>query len=195
MNLLEVCAEYEKYASDSMHQYKFRAECRPDVDRLHKVLSAAHIEIIDWHIAPQTLSHKGKQFPIPDVEVSFKTNVPLQTIQHAMRLVPDSHVMIETIQPIGSFSGERIYERMAPKLEHSKERSANTLKYAAGYTHPLQERWVRLVKELKSLTDLADSESDPFRLSACMHKIRHLSDEGIKLIDEVLRINRIPMPR
>ena len=44
---------------------------------------------------------------VPDVVVSFETNLSLSEIKAKLREVQDSHVMLETIKPIKEYTGER----------------------------------------------------------------------------------------
>ncbi len=44
---------------------------------------------------------------VPDVVVSFETNLSLSEIKAKLREVKDSHVMLDTIKPIKEYTGER----------------------------------------------------------------------------------------
>lgn len=76
--------------------YRFRAECVHDVAEL--------IKSIPFQYEVSIL----KPGYLPDVTVSLLTSAPLSQIKDAMRDLPDSHVMLETIQPAHLYSGERV---------------------------------------------------------------------------------------
>jgi hypothetical protein len=47
---------------------------------------------------------------VPDVVVSFETDASLSEIKSKLREIPDSHVMLQTIEPINEYTGERTDE-------------------------------------------------------------------------------------
>jgi hypothetical protein len=81
-----------------VEKYKFRAECYIDVEKLLRIVR--HGEI-----ASVTIFFDG----IPDVTVLLHMDegVQLNTVRNYMRLVEDSHVMWQTVQPEHLYTGER----------------------------------------------------------------------------------------
>lgn len=79
-------------------EYKFRAECVLDVFRF--------IEYIGDRYESFTVN-SSKLFP--DVTASLRCSIPLETLKSILKnYVVDGHVMLETIQPIDQYTGERI---------------------------------------------------------------------------------------
>jgi len=77
-------------------KYKLRAECMADVVQF--------IEIAD--INNTSFKRKGMT---PDVEFMFNTNMSLPQIIEKIKLISDSHVMYQTVQPIKYYTGKRNY--------------------------------------------------------------------------------------
>lgn len=92
-----------KYATE----FKFRAETMVDVGKLKKLLDKLGIETSDWKVKPQFHG----DMPLPDVTVTFRTDILLGQLKHIIALVPDGHVMHQTIAPVDAYTGERTYER------------------------------------------------------------------------------------
>ena len=88
-------------------QFKFRAECQTDVVEFlrtaHAVCRRAtthvFVAVVEW----------GSGFPLPDVTVTIRTNLPLFEVRNMMESVPDGHVMVETLRPEAEYTGERTY--------------------------------------------------------------------------------------
>ena len=77
-------------------KYKLRAECAHDVEQFIKKM-----EGYSWN---------HKVLPIvgyPDVEFTFDSAVNKERIKDILRMIPDSHVMIETLKPLEEYTGER----------------------------------------------------------------------------------------
>jgi hypothetical protein len=104
-----------KYAQP-MIEYKFRAETSVDVEHFLRIAKRAGINVSNVRIEPQTIKLKNEEVPIPDVEVTFSSDAMLGTLKHILALVPDGHVMHQTISEASSYSGERTYEP-SPKLD------------------------------------------------------------------------------
>lgn len=83
-----------------MNNYKFRAECSIDVARLIlKTYEARHlIHITGWTSTPRHA----------DVEVEVAANCSINILRQIMSMIPDGHVMIETIALTEKYTGERI---------------------------------------------------------------------------------------
>ena len=77
-----------------MNTYKFRAECLADVANFLLEFRPEHTEIVAAKM-------------IPDVECVIKTSADIDKVKGAMADVMDSHVMMQTIQPIDKYTGER----------------------------------------------------------------------------------------
>lgn len=76
--------------------YKFRAECINDVLEFMKLAKFEYdIKII----------RKGL---FPDVVVEIATKENLKSIVSIFKLIPDSHVILETIQPKKTYTGHRV---------------------------------------------------------------------------------------
>jgi hypothetical protein len=68
-----------------MYKYRFRAECRVDVEVLMSILPDAFYEIRQLDLTS------------PDVEVDMDSNLDLVAIKNILSRVPDSQVMLTTI--------------------------------------------------------------------------------------------------
>lgn len=77
-------------------KYKLRAECSHDVARF---ISATH-----QHLSELKMTRMKN---IPDVELEFETEFPLNKVITSLKVVPDSHVMWQTVKPIDEYTGER----------------------------------------------------------------------------------------
>ena len=75
--------------------YKFRAECINDVLQF--------MEKAKFHYDVKIV-RKGV---FPDVVVELATKEPLNSITTIFKEIPDSHVVLETIQPKKLYTGER----------------------------------------------------------------------------------------
>jgi hypothetical protein len=77
--------------------YKLRAECLSD---WHKVAAAAAYYIVGYEV---------KFIPFPDIEVvvTLRQRYGIEDLKVAISKVPDSHVMLETVEPLESYTGER----------------------------------------------------------------------------------------
>lgn len=83
--------------SDSV--YRFRAECEHDVDELRRILGMRVTKII-----------KINEPPFPDVTVDVYSKLSLEELRDAMRQVEDGHVMVQTVAPRATYTGERDYD-------------------------------------------------------------------------------------
>jgi acetone carboxylase gamma subunit len=80
-------------AEESQTEYKLRAEALVDVVRLLEQVPTTQYKIIcDFQ---------------PDVELEFKSKESLEQIKNAMKDIPDSHVMLETVALAKDYTGER----------------------------------------------------------------------------------------
>jgi hypothetical protein len=86
-----------------MVEYKFRAECVGDVDRLRKSLARRKI--------PAVLEEKQIAQGLPDVEVTLRASGrAIDSIHFCMRILQDAHVMFQTLAPSEVYSGERDFD-------------------------------------------------------------------------------------
>ena len=93
------CALLEPMAKTM--NYKLRAECSADVEGLRSRLDA---NATNWKIIGLALSNGA---PIPDVEATFKSALPLESLRRHAKGVPDGHVMAETVALAARYTGER----------------------------------------------------------------------------------------
>lgn len=86
-----------------MITYKMRVECFADLQRFIEV----NYRILhDINITPVELDGT----PVPDVDCSFSAKESLESLRDVLRMVPDGHVMVQTIQPIEAYTGERDWD-------------------------------------------------------------------------------------
>jgi hypothetical protein len=84
-------------------KYKFRAECSLDA----LTFKDNTIGLTDnFEITQQDIDG----LPIPDVDVEFESDLSLDEIIDEMRDIIDGHVMLQTVKPIGEYTGERDYD-------------------------------------------------------------------------------------
>jgi hypothetical protein len=89
--------------SGSTIVYRFRAECRVDVDRLFRLLGARFGKTTIVNLDLDSV-------PLPDVEVELATGLSLEGLRDIMRRVVDGHVMVQTVAPRDEYTGERDYD-------------------------------------------------------------------------------------
>lgn len=77
-----------------MQTYKLRAECLNDVLQLIKAMP------VNKYTIESELT--------PDVEFTFRTECTMRDIICAMKTIPDSHVMAETVALEKDYTGERL---------------------------------------------------------------------------------------
>ena len=82
-----------------MENFKFRAECLRDVEELLRQINHSGMEV------------NIKFFHVPDVEVTLLTNLTLDSIIQEAREIDDCHVIVETIQQVQDYTGERDWSR------------------------------------------------------------------------------------
>lgn len=81
------------------HSFKLRYDCLSDILEFEELLPA-----------PCAMSRtKFRDIPTGG-EVEIQTNLSLNKVMNLIRLIPDGHVMLQTIQPIELYTGERNYE-------------------------------------------------------------------------------------
>lgn len=83
--------------------YGFRAECLHDIKELVKVLDTQGIQY--------KLFTKKDEDPFPDTEGLICAVATLEELIKCTRMVPDGHIMTDTIQPIALYTGERDWDR------------------------------------------------------------------------------------
>ena len=79
-----------------MKKYKLRAECMQDIFEFTKLF----IPFMGKYILSGCTGH-------PDVEFEFESSEPIETIMKNLSNIPDSHVMMETLQPKSKYTGIR----------------------------------------------------------------------------------------
>lgn len=78
--------------------YKLRAECLHDINALMAIMPFKEFKVIGMH---------AKGAWIPDVELEFTTPIGYRCVREAIASIPDCHVMLETLAPLESYTGER----------------------------------------------------------------------------------------
>lgn len=81
-----------------MKRFKLRAECLADVVRLIHAQGFTN-GLIE--------THKG----FPDVEFEFESNDSMSTLLSRLQRIEDGHVMLETLQPVELYDGNRTRRR------------------------------------------------------------------------------------
>jgi inosine/xanthosine triphosphate pyrophosphatase family protein len=83
-----------------MEAFKFRAECEHDVKELQQLVS---FDIESISVVPISV--------FPDVEVTLTMDsIYLEQLRDYMRLIDDSHVMIQTLATEPEYTGKRNYD-------------------------------------------------------------------------------------
>jgi len=75
---------------------KFRAECAWDIAQLMTETKAT------WNRITIT-----RLDPYPDVEVVIDSEMSIEDWRECLSVIPDSHVMVDTVQPIELYTGHR----------------------------------------------------------------------------------------
>lgn len=83
-----------------MTKYKFRAECAIDVARFIVLGSDGEHKAARLRVTPDSTG-------LPDCVVEFESDASLETLRGLCDLVPDGHVMAETISEAEMYTGER----------------------------------------------------------------------------------------
>ena len=96
MNLFNTQPNTEPLGPGQLTLYKFRAECEHDVKRFEMLIGIA-----TERIAAESCS--------PDVTATFESTMTLAEIRAALDQIVDGHVMKQTVQPIGEYTGDRDY--------------------------------------------------------------------------------------
>jgi hypothetical protein len=87
-------------------KYKFRAECRTDVEALKTKLQ--NLGFFSLFVSQMHINGTN----IPDCEVELEVNsIEANDVLEAMRSITDSHVMIQTFELAENYTGERDYKR------------------------------------------------------------------------------------
>jgi hypothetical protein len=84
----------------NLNQYKLRAECMADLEKFIKIFEVAND---DNEKAWAITRHKI----LPDCEMVLTTIFDLDTLKSMLALIPDGHVMLETIALLKDYTGER----------------------------------------------------------------------------------------
>ena len=91
------------------NNYKFRAECYPDVA---KFLSLSENIVYIKSLIGQTID----DIPISDVVVEIYTHATIDDVRDIMKKVIDGYVMVETLNTVELYTGERWYYTPDPIL-------------------------------------------------------------------------------
>jgi len=99
-----------------MTEFKFRAECRPDVCNLIKELpcfESIDISIVSYKLPTGNLSSPPPT-PIPDVVATLAVTpllnetFDLDQLRNLISEIEDGHVMLETVELAENYTGERV---------------------------------------------------------------------------------------
>jgi len=85
-----------------VHDYKFRAEALADISLLRRLLPLAEMKVNE-------IGQLG------DVEVTIQTTASLSELSDILALVPDGHVMLETLAHLSEYTGKRTYAPTIPR--------------------------------------------------------------------------------
>ena len=88
-------------------KFKFRAECQTDVVEFLRTAHAVCRR--DWVHGFVVVTEWGSGFPLPDVVVTIRTNLPIERVEGMLMAVSDGHVMAETLRLEAEYTGERTY--------------------------------------------------------------------------------------
>lgn len=86
-----------------MNAFKLRAEGQCDADALMNALGDNYADFM-----VEQASIDG--VPIPDVDIAILSPLSLDEIRDIIRTIPDSHVMLQTVQLEQDYTGERDYD-------------------------------------------------------------------------------------
>jgi hypothetical protein len=103
-----------------MKTYKFRAECQDDCEQLFMLLQGAPNNRAHPDIKTPKCARRGELLRVliephlmdgrfcgdTTVEMDLDT-LTLEDLRELMRQIVDSHVMLQTVQPITLYTGER----------------------------------------------------------------------------------------
>lgn len=104
-------------------EFKMRAECMRDVTIFLLLVPVSYVVI-------------SKLDDFPDVEVTFTSTFELHDIVNYLRLIPDGHVMVETVNTKGKYDGNR---RQAVVCPYCKKSGELMVKELVGNDYALRE--------------------------------------------------------
>jgi len=83
-----------------MTTYKMRCECFPDVLVFQQLfVRKSPDEKMEFHVDVDR--------PLGETVITFKTVMTRKDILKLLHRIPDAHVMWQTVQPVGKYTGER----------------------------------------------------------------------------------------
>lgn len=91
--------------NEDFNTFKFRAECLKDAYKAIKPLFKTDRKDLEY------IDIRPLDKDIPDVVVTISTNLSKEDVLDYLRMVPDGHVMVETLEFDFNYTGERDYER------------------------------------------------------------------------------------
>lgn len=107
----------------SAHKYHNRAsmlEVAKTKPRMMAFRAETIVDVFQFATALWTSTHKHERTTLaivpssnglPDVDVILQSLVSVSDLTEVMRGVADSHVMIQTLNPVATYTGERDYDR------------------------------------------------------------------------------------
>lgn len=91
-----------------MTKFKFRAEFQRDIAMLR---AAFKVTGAPAQIRMRRLTVAG--VPVPDCEGTLECPLNLRQVRALMRIVPDGHVMVQTVAHAATYTGRRNYRIVA----------------------------------------------------------------------------------
>ena len=94
-----------KNQHSTMYSYKCRAECSADIDKVKKEMENHSVTFLTTKFEHATIP--GLPFPLPDCEWVFSSPNTLDDIRVIVRTIPDSHVILQTLNLEQDYTGIR----------------------------------------------------------------------------------------
>lgn len=86
-----------------MNRFKFKAECETDIMRLKERLAGEYV--------PE---------PGNELEIRLTTACSLSEVREIMLSIPDGHVMADTVDTLGQYTGKRAYFKSDGEIQTDK---------------------------------------------------------------------------
>lgn len=94
----------EEFELRNRTHYAFRAECTHDIIEFQKQLLNTDYNVLNWDF-----SYKQSSI-FPDVECEITINLEIDDLKKLMMLIPDGHILYQTLKPINEYDGVRNYD-------------------------------------------------------------------------------------
>jgi len=97
--------------NNKVSNYKLRGECYVDVAQfLEKLIDKCNSEIRHHRFETINIFQDPDKCGFPDCDLEFSTTLSLEQIRDLLKLIPDSHVMLQTVELAENYTGERNYD-------------------------------------------------------------------------------------